>query len=140
MQSARSPADMEAAYRFMRNSAIRAEHIDDAGFASTADMASQFNILLALEDTTSLNFSYPSIHNDLGHISTSPQARGLQSHSVLLYAPEAVQLVGLIAQQRWTRDITTMGKNRRATQTPYQAKESYKWEQTSRQMAERLAR
>ena len=138
MQSARSPADMEAAYRFMRNSAIRAEHIDDAGFASTADMAAQFNILLALEDTTSLNFSYPSIRDDLGHISTSQQARGLQAHSVLLYAPEAVQLVGLIAQQRWTRDITTMGKNRRATQTPYQAKESYKWEQTSRQMAERL--
>ena len=138
MQSARSPADMEAAYRFMRNSAIRAEHIDDAGFASTADMAAQFNILLALEDTTSLNFSYPSIRDDLGHISTSQQARGLQAHSVLLYAPEAVQLVGLIAQQRWTRDITTMGKNRRATQTPYQDKESYKWEQTSRQMAERL--
>ena len=138
MQSARSPADMEAAYRFMRNSAIRAEHIDDAGFASTANMAAQFNILLALEDTTSLNFSYPSIRDDLGHISTSQQARGLQAHSVLLYAPEAVQLVGLIAQQRWTRDITTMGKNRRATQTPYQAKESYKWEQTSRQMAERL--
>ena len=138
MQSARSPADMEAAYRFMRNSAIRAEHIDDAGFASTADMAAQFNILLALEDTTSLNFSYPSIRDDLGHISTSQQARGLQAHSVLLYAPAAVQLVGLIAQQRWTRDITTMGKNRRATQTPYQAKESYKWEQTSRQMAERL--
>ena len=138
MQSARSPADMEAAYRFMRNSAIRAEHIDDAGFASTADMAAQFNILLALEDTTSLNFSYPSIRDDLGHISTSQQARGLQAHSVLLYAPEAVQLVGLIAQQRWTRDITTMGKNRQATQTPYQAKESYKWEQTSRQMAERL--
>ena len=61
MQSARSPADMEAAYRFMRNSAIRAEHIDDAGFASTADMAAQFNILLALEDTTSLNFSYPCV-------------------------------------------------------------------------------
>ena len=138
MEAARSPADMEAAYRFMRNSAIRAEHIDDAGFASTADMAAQFNILLALEDTTSLNFSYPSIRDDLGHISTSQQARGLQAHSVLLYAPEAVQLVGLIAQQRWTRDITTMGKNRRATQTPYQAKESYKWEQTSRQMAERL--
>ena len=138
MQSARSPADMEAAYRFMRNSAIRAEHIDDAGFASTADMAAQFNILLALEDTTSLNFSYPSIRDDLGHISTTPQARGLQAHSVLLYAPEAVQLVGLIAQRRWTSDITTMGKNRRATQTPYQAKESYKWEQTSRQMAERL--
>ena len=138
MQSARSPADMEAAYRFMRNSAIRAEHIDDAGFASTADMAAQFNILLALEDTTSLNFSYPSIRDDLGHISTSQQARGLQAHSVLLYAPEAVQLVGLIAQQRWTRDITTMRKNRRATKTPYQAKESYKWEQTSRQMAERL--
>ena len=138
MQSARSPADMEAAYRFMRNSAIRAEHIDDAGFASTADMAAQFNILLALEDTTSLNFSYPSIRDDLGHISTSQQARGLQAHSVLLYAPEAVQLVGLIAQRRWTRDITTMGKNRLATQTPYQDKESYKWEQTSRQMAERL--
>ena len=138
MQSAHSPADMEAAYRFMRNSAIRAEHIDDAGFASTADMAAQFNILLALEDTTSLNFSYPSIRDDLGHISTTPQARGLQAHSVLLYAPEAVQLVGLIAQRRWTRDITTMGKNRRATQTPYQDKESYKWEQTSRQMAERL--
>ncbi len=138
MQSAHSPADMEAAYRFMRNSAIRAEHIDDAGFASTADMAAQFNILLALEDTTSLNFSYPSIRDDLGHISTSQQARGLQAHSVLLYAPEAVQLVGLIAQRRWTRDITTMGKNRRATQTPYQDKESYKWEQTSRQMAERL--
>lgn len=138
MQSADSPADMEAAYRFMRNSAISAHHIDEAGFASTAIMAAQFDTLLALEDTTSLNFSYPSIRDELGHITTSQHARGIQAHSVLLYAPEAVQLVGLIAQRRWTRDITTMGKSRQATQTPYQEKESYKWEQTSRQMASRL--
>lgn len=48
------------------------------------------------------------------------------------------QVVGLIEQIRWTRDIKTRGKGARHAQTPYKEKESYKWEQASINMASRL--
>ena len=46
VQSLKSPADIEAAYRFTRNQAIDPQAIAEAGFAATAEQASMCWITL----------------------------------------------------------------------------------------------
>lgn len=139
VKSCNNSAEIEAAYRFIRNDAISSEDIDSAGFEVTAKHAEQYELLLALEDSTSLNFSHASVRDELGHITASKRARGMLAHSVLLYAPKEQYMVGLIEQNRWSRDITTYGQSAKvANKTPYKEKESFKWEAASRKMAERL--
>lgn len=137
-QANQSAADIEAAYRFIRNDAISANAIAEAGFMATKQEALAFNTLLALEDTSSLNFSHKGVNDELGHITSYQSSRGFQAHSVLLYAPIEKQVVGLIEQTLWTRDIATKGISKEATKRPYQEKESFKWERASRQVAARL--
>jgi len=138
VKSSHSAADMEAAYRLIRNSAVDSNQIAEAGFVSCAQQVGQYGLLLALEDTTSLNFSHSSIRDELGHISNHKSQRGIFAHSVLLYSPEHEQLLGLIEQSRWTRDLNTYGKKRKRGQVPYEEKESYKWQQASERISERL--
>lgn len=133
-----SPADMEGAYRFIRNDHIDASAIADAGFQVTVEQAQTHQLLLALEDTTNIVYSHRSIRDDLGHVNQGNRHRGMLAHSVLLFAPQASEVVGLIEQSRWTRDIKTRGKRYLHAQTPYQEKEGYKWESASRNMADRL--
>lgn len=133
-----SPADMEGAYRFLRNEHVDAQAIAEAGFQATTLRAQSHHLLLALEDTTNIVYSHRSIREELGHVNNSNRHRGMLAHSVLLFAPQADEVVGLIEQSRWTRDISTRGKRRLHAQTPYQDKEGYKWESASRNMASRL--
>ncbi|EEY43522.1 IS4 family transposase [Vibrio mimicus] len=137
-QANQSAADIEAAYRFIRNEAIHADAIAEAGFLATKQDALTFDTLLALEDTSSLSFSHKGVRDELGHTTSHHSSRGFQAHSVLLYAPLQMQVVGLIEQQLWTRDIATKGKRKDATKRPYIEKESFKWQRASQNMAQRL--
>lgn len=139
VKSCQNSAEVEAAYRFMRNENVKAHDIQEAGFELTAKHANAYEELLAIEDTTSINFSHPSIKEELGHITASTQARGYQVHSVLLFAPKEHDMVGLIEQHSWSRDITTMGKRNKADTIYYPEKESYKWERASQRMVTRLS-
>ncbi|MEZ9203198.1 IS4 family transposase, partial [Vibrio splendidus] len=133
-----SPAEMEGAYRFIRNEQIKAEDIAEAGFYVTAQEALEQQTLLALEDTTSLSYSHRSIRDELGHSNQGNRHRAMFVHSTLLFAPDTQSVIGLIEQQRWTRDIEKRGQRHQHATRPYKEKESYKWEQASRHVAERL--
>ncbi|HCM1915985.1 TPA: IS4 family transposase [Salmonella enterica subsp. salamae serovar 28:r:e,n,z15] len=138
VQSSHSTAEVEGAYRLMRNPAVLPDAIADAGFTATARAAAEHPLLLALEDSTSLNFGHSTIREELGSITNSQRARGLQVHSVLLYAPGCAHMVGLIEQQRWSRESDSYGKKHQRKQRPYEEKESYKWQKASEHMAQRL--
>ena len=133
-----SPADMEGAYRFIRNEHVNADAIAKAGYLVTAAQAAKHNLLLALEDTTAITYSHRSVRDELGHVNQGNNYRGILAHSVLLFAPEQQELVGLIEQSRWTRDISTRGKKHVRTQTPYEEKESFKWQSASVNLSTRL--
>ncbi len=138
VKSSVTPADMEAAYRFIRNSSISSEDIAEAGFLSTAAKVRNDDTLLALEDTTSLNFSHKSVRDELGHITNGKRARGFQVHSVLLFSPKKSDIIGLIEQRCWSRDLDTFGKKYHHLKIPYEQKESFKWQTASMQMGTRL--
>ena len=137
-KSTSSPADMEGAYRFIRNEHIAASEIAQAGYQATAQQAKDYDTLLALEDTTTLSFKHASVRDELGHTNQGNKNRALQVHSVLLFAPEEHAIVGLIEQQRWARDIHKRGQKHFHAQRAYKTKESYKWETASIHMQTRL--
>lgn len=138
VQSLKSPAGIEAAYRFTRNSSIQAQDIAQAGFEATASQVKGYDCVLALEDTTSLEFKHATVREQMGHTTSHRQSKGMHAHSVLLFAPEQQHVVGLIEQSRWTRNVEEYGQNQRHAKRAYDTKESYKWERASRAMAERL--
>lgn len=138
VQSLKSPADIEAAYRFTRNQAIDAQAIAEAGFAATAEHVQAYDCLLALEDTTSLEFKHRTVRDEMGHTTSNKHSRGMHAHSILLFSPQEQHVVGLIEQERWTRDIKGYGQNRRHATRNYEDKESYKWERASKAMEQRL--
>lgn len=133
-----SPADMEGAYRFIRNEHVNADAIAKAGYQVTAKQAAKHTLLLALEDTTAITYSHRSLRDELGHVNQGNNCRGILAHSVLLFAPEQQELVGLIEQSRWTRDISARGKKHVRAQTPYEEKESFKWQSASVNLSARL--
>lgn len=131
-------AELEGAYRFVRNANIEPYRIVEGVFKSTAKLAQQTKTILAPEDTTSFGFK----HNvdelgDIGGPENSP-TKGFFAHSVLLIDAEEMQTLGLIEQIIWKRDNLGYGKSHQRRKRPYETKESYIWEKTSRQVAERL--
>lgn len=126
---AQSPADMEGAYRLIRNEKVLASAIADAGFQVTANMAMQHDLLLALEDTTTITYTHKSIRDELGYSSKKNFKHAMFAHSTLLFAPESKTIVGLIAQKRWVREVKKEAPNK-----PYHERESYRWETASAQM------
>ncbi len=134
-----SPADMEGAYRFIRNQHVSSGSVAEAGYQVTATQAEAHGVLLALEDTTAITYSHRAVRDEPGHVNQGDKYRGMFAHSILLFAPEQHEVVGLIEQSRWTRDIKTRGKRYRHVTTTYREKEGFKWESASVNMASRLA-
>ena len=132
-------AQIEGAYRFLRNDEIKPEAIREGGFSSTARKLKQEGTLLALEDTTTISYKH-KIAEDLGYTSNSTLAksRGFQVHSVLMVSQSSKQTIGLIDQSWYCRDNSNYGKTKFRKQIDYQDKESYKWENASRNVARRL--
>ena len=64
--------------------------------------------------------------------------RGYLVHSILLLESVSERTIGLMEQRHWSRDAVIYGKKHARKQRAYEDKESFKWEQASRRMAERL--
>lgn len=127
-----SPADMEGAYRFIRNDHIEPKYIAEVGFQVTAQKTSPHPILITLEDRTALVCRHQSVKGEVEHINQRDNDRAILAHSVLLFAPQNHDIVGLIEQQMWTRNILKRGQRHQHGSRPYKEKASYKWEKASR--------
>lgn len=132
-------AQIEGAYRFLRNDQISPAGIREGGFASTVRQLKRENTLLAIEDTTTVSYRH-EVAKELGYTSNSPTAktRGFHVHSILLLSAESHRTVGLIEQNWFCRNNEGYGKSKRKNVRKYHEKESYKWEHSSRKMTERL--
>ena len=131
-------SQVEGAYRLLRNAQVVSEDIAEGGFCATAALVKNAGTLLALEDTTSLNFRH-AVADELGYIGPPRQnKKGMQVHSVLLLNAQSKETLGLVEQSRWLRQASALAsKNQRARQA-YREKESFKWQRSSEVMAERL--
>jgi hypothetical protein len=124
----------------MRNAQVDVEAIREGGLTSVAQTArEQCGVLIALEDTTSISYAHAA-SAELGATGSQRDAkqRGFLVHSILLLAANGDRTLGLIEQRHWIREKAKFGQKHARKQRGYEDKESFKWEQASRRMAERL--
>jgi hypothetical protein len=139
-QACGSRAKTKAAYRFFDHEATSMDAILAPHIAATSERARTEPVVLAVQDTTSLNYNaQPAIEN-LGPIGTRPDIWfGLMVHDTLAFNPAGVPL-GLVDVQCWARDPKTFGKKRRRKDLPFEQKESYKWATSVQAAAKMQAR
>ena len=128
-----SRAQQKAAYRFFANPKTTNTHILQTHQSQTVERAlDQPSWILAIQDTSFLNYSSHLKTEGLGKIATylegRNKAKGLVLHTTLaLDAREGIPL-GILDQQIWARPLKPVnGPRPRCWQIPIEKKESHKW-------------
>lgn len=124
-QACADEAQLDAAYSFFANPHIPPAAILASHIAATVERCAAHPRILAVQDTTLLNYSHHPATTGLGPLA-SPTQQGLLAHSTLALTPERLPL-GLLAQETWARDPATVGKRTQRRALPITDKESHKW-------------
>ena len=117
---------IKAAYRFLNNSNVTPENILQPHQQATQTRINKEQIVLAIQDTTTLNYTSHPATSGLGTIGTDPTLRGMLVHTTIAITPERVPL-GIIHQQTWVRPPEEYGKKHQRHKKPIEEKESQKW-------------
>lgn len=118
-------AATKGAYRFLGNERVEEAQIRIAHYQATQARASGQVRILAIQDTTDLDYSGKQVAAQLGPLSNQ-YTRGLRLHSVLAASVEGVPL-GLVDQLTWSRDPDTQGKAKDRRKKDTADKESQRW-------------
>jgi len=117
----------QGAYRFFENADLDPEAIREAHHQATLQRVSLAPIVLALQDTSSLNYSTHPHTEGLGPIGTRRQKIiGLLLHSTLAVTPSG-QPLGLLHSAVRSRDPQAAGSAQQRHRKPTAHKESQKW-------------
>jgi hypothetical protein len=126
-QSCGSRAKTKAAYRFLEHEQTTMPTLMQAHYRATEARLAQESVVLAVQDTTSLNYTTHAATQGLGPIGSWPKGpQGLQLHSTLTFSTAGTPL-GLVDVQCWARDAQSFGKKAKRHSLPIEEKESYKW-------------
>lgn len=124
--SCESRAATKAAYRLLDNEAVGAEEILEGHYQKSIDRAQGERIVLAVQDTTVLNYSSHPAMQGLGYLQDLSML-GMLVHTTLLITAQHLPL-GLIDQQVWVRAAEDYQVERqRRKERPTAEKESQKW-------------
>lgn len=139
-QACSSRAKTKAAYRFLDHDKTTMDTLLQPHYRATEARLRFEPIVLAVQDTTSLNYTAHSTTIGIGPIgSTELGPQGLHLHSTLAFSAAGTPL-GLIDVQCWSRDPTEFGKKAQRHHLPIEEKESIKWLKSYRAAAAVQAR
>jgi len=124
-QACGSEAASKATYRFLDNENVTPEAIRASHREKTVERVKEYKTVLAIQDTTSLNYAAHKATSGLGPIDGNG-SNGLHVHSVLAVSSDGIPL-GLVHQQVWARDPKEKGKKEKRKKLPIEEKESYRW-------------
>jgi hypothetical protein len=134
-QACQTRARTQAAYRFFDHSATDMDRLLESHYQATRQRVAQQKVVLAVQDTTSLNYSAHPATEDLGPIgSREGGPLGLLVHDTMAFTVEGTPL-GLLDLQCWARDGDRFGKKHDRKQRPIEDKESSKWLESFRRVA-----
>jgi hypothetical protein len=121
-------ADTKAAYRFFDNPKVTPEKITEPHRQRTVERMKEYDIVLAVQDTTFFNYTHHPKTEGLGEIGNKKQnQRGFGMHSTLAVAPIGTPL-GLLTQEFFIRPIGEPAhKPNELRKLPIEEKESYRW-------------
>jgi hypothetical protein len=127
-QTCGSAAATKAAYRLLNHPLASLDRFLSAHRESTLARAREHSVILAIQDTTSLNYTTHRATEGLGPIGSkgAHATLGLEVHSLMLSTLKGTPL-GLLDIQAWARDPSTYGTAKERAKRPTAEKESQKW-------------
>lgn len=126
-QACRTRANTKAAYRLFEHPETHMDALLSHHYSATVNRCKAESVVLAVQDTTSLNYSAHPATADIGPIGSSLDgAIGLLVHDTMAFNLEGTPL-GLLDVQRWARNPDEFGKKHKRHDLPIEQKESYKW-------------
>jgi hypothetical protein len=121
----RDLAALKATYRLLDNEAVSREALLSGHVAATWARVAAEPVVLAVQDTTDLDFSSHRATGGLGRIGNG-YGQGLYVHTTLAITPERLPL-GLLGQQVWARPSDRPVSATAHKKRPLAEKESRKW-------------
>ncbi|MBF0202491.1 MAG: IS4 family transposase [Desulfamplus sp.] len=135
-QACQTRANTKATYRFFEHPATHMDILLSQHTISTLERCKKESIVLAAQDTTSLNYSAHPATANIGPIGSYKDGPiGLLVHDTMAFNIDGVPL-GLLDVQSWARDPDDFGKKAKRHTLPIEEKESYKWLRSYEKVAE----
>jgi hypothetical protein len=119
-------AEVKGAYRFFGDKRIQMEALLESHYKKTVQRAEEYPVVLAVQDSSSLNYKTHPATKGLGCLSTKKGDQGIMLHDTLAFTPDGLPL-GLLDVQVWSRDPKEHGKVKDRKNKCIEEKESYKW-------------
>jgi hypothetical protein len=124
---------IKGAYRFFKNAQVNMDTLLKPHIEATARRIQDEAVVLAVQDTTSLNYSAHHAMNGLGPINTrKDNAQGLKLHDTLAFTPDGTPL-GVLHIECWARDHKRTNEYKTL---PIEEKESNRWLQSYQRICE----
>lgn len=130
LQTFDNHAEAKAAYRTLSSESVDPEAIRSAMQKACMGRIGETQLVLAIQDTSSFNFTTHPATEGTGPLAR-PDQSGFLVHSVLAVSEDGVPL-GLLHQKVWARDPDAVGQRHRRKQRPLEEKESFRWIETLR--------
>jgi hypothetical protein len=127
-------ADTKASYRLFKNEKVTVEEILNPHQRRTQERMKNYPIVLAVQDTSFLNYTSHPKTKGLGPIGAKEQnLLGLVMHTTMALTPAGLPL-GILSQDIWARDAEAEPMTpAELRKRPIEEKESYKWLQSLQQ-------
>lgn len=126
-QACLTRANTKAVYRFFDHPATDMDTLLSQHNAATVNRCKAESVVLAVQDTTTLNYSAHPATADIGPIgSTKNGPIGLLVHDTMAFNTDGTPL-GLLDVQSWARNPDEFGKKHKRHNLPIEQKESIKW-------------
>lgn len=120
-------AKTKAAYRFLQNKSNTMKNIHISHYKATLNRIRKEKVVLAVQDTTTINYSAHPATDRLGLIGYKEDGIiGLIVHDTMAFNTDGTPL-GVIDVQSWARDPAEFGKKHFRKQYSIEQKESNKW-------------
>jgi len=130
-----SEAEAKGTYRFFQNPRVTMDGVLKGHVEATVERAREHGVVLAVQDTTFLNYTAHSPEG-VGPIGTKKDSSvGLVLHGTVAFSLAGTPL-GVLDAQCWARDPEEAGKREKRKQLPIEEKESIKWLRSYRAVAQ----
>lgn len=122
-----SEAGAIGAYRFFQNDKVSMDVLLEAHTQASISRIKEHKVVLAPQDTTTLNYSTHPMTEGLGPIrNINDENLGLILHDTLAFSEDGTPL-GVLDAQCWARDPGEEGKRYKRKELAIEEKESQKW-------------
>jgi len=116
----------QAITRFLSRPEVTIESVLEPHISETYYRIQEYDRVLAVQDTSHLDFGGREDLEGAGPIGTGEESLGLMLHSMLMVSPERTPL-GVAGIQVWARDAKKKGKSKDRRNKSVDDKESRKW-------------